>query len=232
MQPQSETRMSSFVYMKVLESSPWRYDRGIRWLSGGHVEELWRRLAERVSGPGRRVLDIGCGTGGASLACAALGGAVVGIDVDAEMLAVARSKAVPGDAAGRVEWLQLGAAEIEDRFAEATFDGVVASLALSEMSPEEQRYTLRIARSRLKPGGRLAVADEVRPRGAIPRLGYRIRRAPLAALTWLATQTSTQAITDLSALVRDAGFVAVRETRPWSSDLAIVEGVKPVEGSA
>lgn len=224
--------MSSFVYMKVLESSPWRYDRGIRWLSGGHIEELWRRLAEGVSGPGRRVLDIGCGTGGASLACAALGGRVVGIDANAEMLAVARSKAPPAGAAGQVEWLQLGAAEIEDRFAEATFDGVVASLALSEMSPEEQRYTLRIARSRLKPGGRLAVADEVRPVGAGSRLWYRIRRAPLAALTWLATQTSTQALADLAGLVRDAGFAAVRETRPWGADLAIVEGARPDEGAA
>ena len=224
--------MSSFVYMKVLESSPWRYDRGIRWLSGGHIEELWERLAACVSGPGRRVLDIGCGTGGASLACAALGGDVVGIDVNAEMLAVARAKASPGGSGGRVEWLQLGAAEIEDRFAEASFDGVVASLSLSEMSAEERAYALRIARSRLKPGGRLAVADEVEPPGTLGRFGHRLRRAPLAALTWLLTQTSTQAIADLAGLVRDAGFADVRESRPWSDDLAVVEATRPREDVA
>jgi ubiquinone/menaquinone biosynthesis C-methylase UbiE len=219
--------MSSFVYMKVLESSPWRYDRGIRWLSGGHIEDLWRDIAARVSGPGRRVLDIGCGTGGASLACAALGGRVVGIDANAEMLAVARSKAPPGGAEAPVEWIQLDAAEIEDRFPEASFDGIVASLALSEMSAEEQAYTLRIARSRLKPRGRLVVADEVEPSGRLRRVWHRIRRAPLASLTWVLTQTSTQAIADLAGLVRAAGFVEVRETRPWSDDLSIVEARRP-----
>jgi len=221
--------MSSFVYMKVLESAPWRYDRGIRWLSGGHIEALWQRLAERAAGPGRRVLDIGCGTGGVALACAALGADVVGIDVNAEMLAVARSKAVASDAGGKVEWVELGAAEIEDRYPEACFDAVVSSLALSEMSPEGRRYALRIALSRLRPGGLLVVADEVRPTDAAARLWQRTRRAPLAALTWLLTQTSTQVLADLAGLVREAGFTEVREARPWSSDLAIVEGVRPRE---
>ena len=93
---------------------PERYDRGILMLSGGHIPEVYRRLAEEVAAPGRRVLDIGCGTGGASFACAARGAKVVGIDIDAGMLEVARRK--PAPEGGTVEFIQLGAAEIEDRF--------------------------------------------------------------------------------------------------------------------
>ena len=44
--------MSSFVWMKVLESAPERYDRGIRMLSGGHIEEVYQRIAEHFSEDG------------------------------------------------------------------------------------------------------------------------------------------------------------------------------------
>ena len=87
--------MSSFVWMKVLESAPERYDRGIRMLSCGRIEAAYERIAALVAAPGKRILDIGCGTGGVSLACAARGAAVTGIDIDAGMLEVARRKAVP-----------------------------------------------------------------------------------------------------------------------------------------
>ncbi len=69
--------------MKVLESTPERYDRGIRLLSRGRIDDVCRRVAALASGPGRRVLDIGCGTGAVSLACAALGVRVIAIDSNA-----------------------------------------------------------------------------------------------------------------------------------------------------
>jgi len=101
--------MSSFVWMKVLESAPERYDRGIRMLSGGRIDQVYERMAELVAAPGKRVLDIGCGTGGVSLACAARGAVVTGIDIDAGMLEVARSKALSADT--RVDFVELGAGD-------------------------------------------------------------------------------------------------------------------------
>ena len=65
--------MSSFVWMKVLESAPERYDRGIRMLTRGRIGAVYERIARSVAAPGKRILDVGCGTGGVSFACAAHG---------------------------------------------------------------------------------------------------------------------------------------------------------------
>jgi len=59
---------------------------------------LERAFAERAEGPVRRVLDLGCGTGGHALRLARRGYAVVGVDRSAPMLARARARvaAEPG----------------------------------------------------------------------------------------------------------------------------------------
>ncbi len=217
--------MSSFVWMKFLESVPERYDRGIRMLTVGRIEEVYRRIAALAAAPGRRILDVGCGTGNLSLACAARGAAVVGIDIDAGMLEVARKKTVP--ASGRAEFIELAAAEIEDRFPVESFDAVVSSLAMSEMSPEEQDYALRTACSRLVPGGAIVIADETEPQDPLPRLTYRLRRLPLAAVTYLLTQTTTRPVHDLEGRVQAAGFRDVEAERIWSGSFVIVHAVKP-----
>ncbi|MHC4135147.1 MAG: corrinoid protein-associated methyltransferase CpaM [Planctomycetota bacterium] len=216
--------MSTYVYMKLLESAPERYDRGIRILSRGMIDKAYGRVAERVASPGKRILDIGCGTGGVTLACAARGAEVVGIDINPAMLEVARSKSVPR--AGSVEWVELGAMEIEDEFAEEAFDAVVACLLFSELAAQEQSYVLGVVHSRLKPGGVLVVADEVLPRTRACRLWHRFRRLPRAALTYALTQTTTRPVEHLPRQVREAGFAEVEEQRLEPGDISIVSGVK------
>jgi ubiquinone/menaquinone biosynthesis C-methylase UbiE len=218
--------MSSFVWMKVLESTPERYDRGIRMLSRGRIDDVYVRLAELVAAPGKRVLDIGCGTGGVSLACAARGASVAAIDIDAGMLEVARGKKAPAGS-GSVEWLELGVAEIGDRFEPESLDAVVSCLAFSELSPDEQGYALEMALSRLVPGGVLAIGDEVLPESAGARLLHRLARWPLTLATYLFTQTTTRPVAELPARVSAAGFQAVQEERLWSGSFSIVHAVKP-----
>ena len=207
--------MSTYAFMRWLESTPSRYDRGMRALSRGRISAVYDRVAELAAGPGVALLDIGCGTGGVTLACAERGAAAVGIDRDAGMLDVAASK--PAPAKGSVEWLELGAAEIEDRFGPETFDAVVSCLAFSEMSPEERTYVLRIARDRLRPGGRMVIADEVEPEDPGRRLAYRLLRTPVLVITWLLTQTTTRPVHGLTDAVREAGFVDIEEEHPWPS---------------
>jgi ubiquinone/menaquinone biosynthesis C-methylase UbiE len=208
--------------MRWLESTPSRYDRGIGLLSGGRIDSVYRRIAELVAAPGVDLLDVGCGTGGVALACAARGARVTGIDRDAGMLEIAASKA--GDAS--VEWVEIGASEIEDRFAPERFDAIVSCLVFSEMSPDERSYVLEIARSRLRAGGRIVIADEVEPERMLSRLVYRLGRLPVVAATWLLTQTSTRPVHDLGAAFRGAGFADVAEEHPWPSFL-IAQAVKP-----
>jgi ubiquinone/menaquinone biosynthesis C-methylase UbiE len=206
--------------MRRLESTPARYDRGIALLSGGRIGSVYERIAELAADRNVDVLDIGCGTGGVSIACAERGATVVGIDRDAGMLEVAASKS------SSIEWLELDSTEIEDRFDPECFDAIVSCLAFSEMSPQVQDYTLSIALSRLRPGGRLVIADEVEPEDAGQRVLYRLRRAPMVAVTWLLTQTTTRPIRDLRKPLLDLGFGEVDSERPWPS-FQIVTAIKP-----
>ncbi len=209
--------------MKFLESAPERYDLGIRMLTGGRIAEAYERIAALAAAPGKRILDIGCGTGGVSLACAARGAFVTGIDINAGMLEVARGKPVP--AGGKVEFLELGAAEIEDRFAPGSLDAVVSCLAFSEMSPEEQGYALAVSRSRLVPGGLLVIADETEPNGTLARLAYQMRRLPAVAVTYMLTQATTRPVHGLAKRIQAAGYSAVVEERLGIRSLTIVHGV-------
>jgi len=218
--------MSSFVWMKFLESAPERYDRGVELLSRGRIADVYERIAALAAAPGKRVLDLGCGTGGVALACAARGAHVVAIDSNAGMLEIARAKPVRHASGGDVEWLELGIAEVEDRFGEATFDAIVSCLVFSELSADEQAYALDIASSRLVSGGLLVIADETLPASKPQRTWYRVRRLPLLAVTYLLAQATTRPIEHLADRIRDAGFGQVEETRLWEDTFVIAHAVR------
>lgn len=215
--------MSSYVYMKFLESAPERYDAGVRRLSGGAIAQVYERIAQLAgAAEGRRILDIGCGTGGVSLACAARGAQVVGIDKNAGMLEVARRKLAANASSGSAEFVELGAMEIEDAFRQRSFDAVVSCLVMSELLPEERKYVLQTARSRLREGGALVIADEVVPRARWQRAYRRLVRLPSEVLTYLLTQKTTRPIADLAGVIALAGFASVKEERLDHDGFAIV----------
>jgi SAM-dependent methyltransferase len=103
-----------------------------------------------------RVLDVACGTGiGARLAARMVGaaGAVVGLDTDQAMLAVARATPRAADDAP-IEWLQGDAGAMP--FDSATFDYVVCLEGIRFF--EDRRAGLREVRRVLRPGGRLVAS--------------------------------------------------------------------------
>lgn len=120
------------------------------------VPALFRQWGDRLADaariePGQRVLDVACGTG--VLACAAAQrtgprGSVVGLDPNAEMLAVARAKS------HRIEWREGRAESLP--FPEHSFDAVVSQFGI--MFFEDRVAALREMMRVLRPGGRLAVA--------------------------------------------------------------------------
>jgi SAM-dependent methyltransferase len=98
-----------------------------------------------------RVLDVACGTGiGARLAARTVGaaGAVVGLDSDHEMLAVARTTARAADEAP-IAWLQGNAVAMP--FDSATFDSVVCLEGIQFF--EDRTAGLREIRRVLRSGG-------------------------------------------------------------------------------
>jgi ubiquinone/menaquinone biosynthesis C-methylase UbiE len=197
----------SYILMRVLESTPTRYDLGIQFLTLGQVARGYDRLAAWIE-PGWRVLDLGTGTGALALRAAAQGAKVVALDVNPAMLAVARRKGETAGLGDGITWQEMGVAEL-DGLPHGAFDAICAGLCFSELTPDERRYALAQGQRLLRPGGLLLLADEIRPRRFHQRVLHACLRAPLAALTWLLTQTTTHAVPDLPGLVRAAGFEVI-----------------------
>jgi demethylmenaquinone methyltransferase/2-methoxy-6-polyprenyl-1,4-benzoquinol methylase len=197
--------MFSYVYMKILESQPDRYDRGIWWLSFGQSQAVGRRIVNEHVTPGTRVLDIGCGTGSLAVLAAQQGAQVTGFDVSAGMLAVARRKILADGLAKCIELHEAGVAWM-GKLPQQGFDLVTATLVFSELSGDEQAYALDQAHRVLTPAGRLIIADEVKPRHVCKRAFLAAVRAPLLIISFAITQTTTKAVVDLERLVAQAGF--------------------------
>lgn len=143
-----------------------RYDL-LNDLQSFGLHRLWKRRLVRLSGaaPGRRVLDVCCGTGDVSLAVAREGAEVVGLDFSEPMLAVARRR-VPKD--GNVTFMQGDALSLP--FEADAFDAVTISYGLRNLAdiPAGLAGMLRV----LRPGGRLLILDFGKPGNAFWRAAY------------------------------------------------------------
>jgi SAM-dependent methyltransferase len=111
--------------------------------------ELFHLLVREGDLRGRRVLEVGCGTGRLASALADRAGAVVcGVDVSPRMLAVARRTA-----AAPVRWRRARAEELP--FADGSFERAVMRLAIHLL---DRPRALRELRRVLAAGGRLTIA--------------------------------------------------------------------------
>ena len=113
----------------------------------------WGPVVTAAAGirPGQRVLDVACGTGALTMAVAErVGpeGSVVGLDLNPEMLEVARQKST------RIDWREAPAEALP--FPDAAFDAVVSQFGL--MFVADRVAALREMWRVLQPDGRLAVA--------------------------------------------------------------------------
>jgi len=205
--------MSTYILMKILESTPARYDRGIRLLTFGKLDSVYDRLAAHIKS-GQYVLDIGCGTGALSLRAAQNGAKVKAIDVNSQMLEIAKQRAGEAELSSKIEFCEMGAAELGNEQAES-FDVVISGLCFSELTIDELNYTLLESYKMLKPDGLLLIADEVSPNGIINKILVWIIRFPLLIITYIFTQTTTRAIKDLSQKIAGSGFSiqSIRENK-------------------
>jgi SAM-dependent methyltransferase len=107
---------------------------------------LWEAMLDEAQvGPGTRLLDAGCGAGGASVLAAARGAQVSGIDAAAGMIAVARERVPNGD-------FRVGDIE-ELPYADDAFDVVFAASSIQYTG--DRVATLRELGRVCRPGGRI-----------------------------------------------------------------------------
>jgi len=133
----------------------------VPWILGPFAEALVEIVEPRR---GEAVLDLGCGTGAATRAAAAVvgsAGRVVGVDLNVGMLEVARGVdqtdgtiAAAEAAATPIEWLEATATAMP--LADASFDAVLSAQVL-QFVPETEAVGREIRRV-LRPGGRVGLS--------------------------------------------------------------------------
>ncbi len=106
---------------------------------------------------GKRVLEIGAGTGASSVALAEQGASVVGLDVSAGALTVARERCRLHDL--DATFVQGNAAELDRYFDHYSFDCIVYFAVLEHMTWAERKKSLASAWKALRPGQHLVVIE-------------------------------------------------------------------------
>lgn len=197
--------MSVYILMKILESAPSRYDQGIRILTLGKLDKIYKHLTFCIK-KGQKVLDLGCGTGALTLRAAQKGAKVKGIDINPQMLEIAQKRAIKKNLIQNIELCKMGVAELGSEELKS-YDVVMSGLCFSELSEDELIYTLKEIKRILKPGGFLLIAEEVRPKNISKRIINWLIRFPLLIITYLITQTTTKTVKNLPEIIEETGLL-------------------------
>ena len=186
----------------------WFYDELAALYSLGRIERSKAHHLDYLA-PGERVLYVGAGRGRDALAAARRGARVTALDVSSRMLE--RIAAVRDRENLEVELVQGALGEYE---AAEPFDFVVAHYFLNLFDEETTPRVLAQLLERLRPGGRLSVADFA------PAIGGRGARwltaayyEPLNWLAWLAGFCARHPIPDHPRLLAHAGLEVLDVTR-------------------
>ncbi|VAX27514.1 hypothetical protein MNBD_IGNAVI01-1399 [hydrothermal vent metagenome] len=220
--------MFSYIFMKILESRPERYDAGINFLSGGHATKIKKKIVKDFVKPNMQILDIGCGTG-LLLEYAAKAGAIAkGVDISIGMLEVTQERIKRNGLQNKITVYNAGAVEIDTLFDENSFDLIVSTLVFSELYAEERALVLFQIKKLLKPNGKLVIAVEVKPSNLFKRIAHYFIRLPLSIITYIIAQTGTNPFSNISEEVTKSGFSIVNEERSFL-DSFIILSVKKSE---
>ncbi len=217
--------MFSYIFMKILESLPERYDKGINLLSGGHAIKIKKQIVEEYVKPNMHILDIGCETGQLIEYASQKGATAKGIDISEGMLEIAKKRIIKNKLQGKVSVYNAGVVEIDNLFEENSFDLIVSTLVFSELYTEERALALYQIKKLLKPNGKLIIAVEVQPKNLFKRIAHFLVRLPLTVLTYIISQTGTKPFTNISEEVTKSGFSIIKEELSFLDSFVVLSAL-------
>lgn len=203
------------------------------WITAAEQDEFIRWLS---LGPGRRLLDIACGSGGPSLRIIEQSGAnVVGIDIHADGIKVARQEAARRALAdASFEVVDAGA---RLPFDDCSFDAAICIDAINHLAG--RAGVLGEWERVLKPGGRLLFTDPAVVTGPLTSVELAVRSS-IGFFLFVAPDTNDRLLAasglrlmkkaDLSQALASAAanWNAARQKR--EAQLRAIEGAETFEG--
>ena len=185
------------------------YDLAVNVTTLGQARRLRKMTVDQAFiHPGDGVLDVGCGTGEVTLLAKirAKQGSVYGMDPALEMITVARRKA----ARKKLDIdFRVGVIEALP-FPDASLDVVTSSLMMHHLPENLKVRGLAEIYRVLKPGGRLLIADFLRPTGSFLNHIY---------IAFTRHHGLRSGVEDLQALLEKTGFPQI--TQPDEKVLGI-----------
>jgi ubiquinone/menaquinone biosynthesis C-methylase UbiE len=192
------------------------YDFTVNIVTLGKARALRKiTIDQALIKPGDSVLDVGCGTGEVTLLAKtrAKDGKVYGIDPAPEMISVARSKA----ARKKLDIdFRLGVIESLP-FSDSSIDVVTSSLMMHHLPDDLKVRGLAEIYRVLKPGGRLLIADFMRPTGSFLNHLF---------IAFTRHQGLKSGIEDLQRLLKEAGFSQITQSDENVLIIGFVRAVK------
>lgn len=133
------------------------FDRTMPWL--GHmdfpafVSEVFK-IAQ--PGPGRRILDLGCGKGFLAIALAHRGSQVTAIDISPKSVELAKRRAEEAGVADKIDFLVMDCENLD--FPEDSFDAVTGGFVLHHLNLKKVSSAIKRV---LRPGGAAAFVETI-----------------------------------------------------------------------
>lgn len=152
----------------TIKGEDWAGEMGAKWLANlsrfeGMIAPIGAALLARAAfQPGERVLDIGCGGGGTTIAIAnavAPGGEAVGVDISPDLTAASTQRASEAGV-GNVRFICADASNVQ--LPDAPFDRLFSRFGSMFFAEPHQAFAN--LRSLLRPGARIDLAVWAPPR--------------------------------------------------------------------
>ncbi|HEX9385828.1 MAG TPA: methyltransferase domain-containing protein [Anaerolineales bacterium] len=196
------------------------YDLTVNLMTFGRVRRLRNLTVDHaLLKSGESVLDVGCGTGGVTIPAklrVGKNGRAAGIDPAPEMIAIARKKASRTglEIDFRVDMIE------SLPFPDGAFDAVTSSLMMHHLPAPVQTKGLAEIRRVLKPGGRLLIADMMRPSPSFLKRFF-------TSLVLHHGHSTQFGIEDLPELLKEAGFDEIQQLDDHFLTIGFVRATKP-----